>query len=98
MSAILDAHGIAFPDRPVPSVVHPMREHHETWLYFHLVQAANARLEMERERSWCEYEEARISRANSVAQASKHYRALLSMGPVIEPLLDRMAMTEGLTP
>jgi hypothetical protein len=81
-----------------PAAVHPMREHHETWLYFHLVQAAKARRDLERAQTFTEYEEARIARKQSISRANEHYRALLAFGPHIEPLLAQMTMTEGLTP
>jgi hypothetical protein len=81
-----------------PAAVHPMREHHETWLYWHLVQAAQARNEMDRALHWSDYEDARIARCKSITRANEHYRALLKFGPHIDPLLARMAMNEELTP
>lgn len=82
-----------------PMADHPMREFHETWLYFHLVQAANARRSLDRAPSWTEYEDARRAREHSIARASDHYRKLIAIvGASIDPLLARMALTEGLVP
>lgn len=81
-----------------PAFDHPMREHHETWLYYHLVQAANARSDMDRAGCWGDHEDARRVRENAIARASHHYKALIAMNPMLEPLLAQMALTEGLTP
>ena len=80
------------------SVDHPKREHHETWLYYHLKRAAASRVEMESAPCFGDYADAEIALCSALARASEHYRALLRMGPAIEPLLAQMAMTEGLTP
>ena len=70
----------------------------ETFLYEHLSIAARARMRMDASRSWStEYHTDYRAREIALAQASRHYRALLSMG-AIDPLLAQMAMTEGLTP
>lgn len=81
-----------------PAAQHPMREHHETWLYFHLIQAAKARNDGDRAQTWSDFEDARIARRQSITRANEHYRALLSFSHEIEPLLAEMTMNEGLTP
>jgi hypothetical protein len=85
-------------ERLTPSVMDPRIEFHETWLYFHLVQAGNARGAIDRAHSWGDYDEALTKRRNSIASASTHYRALLRFGLQIDTLLASMALTEGLTP
>lgn len=97
MSALLDHRGA--PMAPSSSLTAPQIEFHETWLYYQLVAAANARSNMDRAPSWGEFEDARVARANAVARASHHYRILVAaLGPKLDSLLASMALTEGLTP
>lgn len=71
---------------------------HEDFLYFHLLVARNARMTMDRMQEWSlDYLAKYQERAQALLAASRHYQALRAMGPVIEPLLDSMAMAEGLT-
>jgi hypothetical protein len=94
MSAILDEHGVAFA-APIDT---SEREFRETWLYYHLTEAGDARRRMDRAPTWGDYEDARQIRAHALERASKHYRALLNLGGQMEQLLARMALAEGFTP
>lgn len=75
-------------------------EHHEDFLYFHLVCARNARSAMDRLRAWGpDYVAKHREREHALAQASKHYLRLIDMGAAISPLLAEMVLAEGgLTP
>lgn len=74
------------------------RERHELFLYEHLSVAARERERSDKAKSFGDYAEAERVRSHALAQASHHYRALLNMGGVLDPLLARMAQAERLTP
>lgn len=71
------------------------REAIEGWLYEHLAIAGRARLRMDAAKSWShEYHQDFVARDRAIAQASRHYNQLRLLGPV-DPLLEQMAITEG---
>lgn len=81
-----------------PSVEEARREHHESWLYFHLDQAAKLRQRMDRAPTWSDYDFIDRQRQQThIAKASEHYRALVNLGGLTS-LLAEMALAEGLTP
>jgi hypothetical protein len=75
------------------------REQVEAFLYEHLTIAAKCRGRMDAAIGWSiPYALDFRAREIAIAAASRQYRALLDLGGEIDPLLDQMAMTEGLKP
>lgn len=75
------------------------RERLEAFLYEHLSVAAHARVRMDSVHEWNQqYALDFRAREIAIAAASRQYRALLDLGGEMDPLIDQMAMTEGLKP
>lgn len=72
------------------------RELLECLLYEHLHTAARARLRMDRAKAWSQQYHADFTeREHALARARKHYQVLRELGEV-DPLLERMAIYEGI--
>ena len=92
--------GVLSPDEfSIAGEPEPRRERLEAFLYEHLTVAARARRRMDAANEWS-YQYALDHRAReiAIAAASRQYRALLDLGGEMDPLLDQMAMKEGLRP
>lgn len=82
----------------VPDARTERRQHHETFLYEHLMAARRERAAMERAASCGEFTQHDGARMRALTQAREHYRVLLNMGGAFDSLLAQMAHAEGLTP
>lgn len=80
---------------PAPDLGLP-RELAQDFLYFHIDVARRARMRMDAAHAWSsDYHNDHVEREAAIAQASKHYSALIAMGGVQDALLEQLARAEG---